>query len=180
MIKDGQLYYAEIYIALPEQSFALTTFWRRWWRNRKPFLSDGSGRDDKLKATREQGGEMKDAEHWQQVYLFQWASVMKSKHQGLAFMHASQSGMRCSFSAAKKAKSEGMKKGIPDISLPFPSGQYHGLFIELKADGGKVSPEQMWWIDNLNSVGYRAEICFGWVNAAKVISEYLDFEAEGL
>ena len=71
-------------------------------------------------------------------------------------------------------KAEGQRQGVPDLTLPVPSGSYHGLFIELKrVKGGRVSPEQKDWLAFLSGQGYRAEVCKGAVEAIAVINEYL-------
>lgn len=67
----------------------------------------------------------------------------------------------------------GVKKGVPDLFYPVPSGGYHGLFIEMKATGGRVSPDQERWIQCLNQFGYRAVVCYGWKEAKNAILEYL-------
>jgi hypothetical protein len=53
-------------------------------------------------------------------------------------------------------------------------GAYHGLYIELKRrHGGKVTPEQREWIDDLSKQGYAAIVCHGFDEAVSVIEEYL-------
>lgn len=52
-------------------------------------------------------------------------------------------------------KAEGVKAGVPDICLPVPRGEWHGLYIELKRrEGGRVSPEQTKWLEDLMRQGY--------------------------
>ena len=71
-------------------------------------------------------------------------------------------------------KRQGMRPGVPDISLPVKTEQYGGLFIELKKEvGGKVSDPQKDWIKFLNEQGYRAVVCYGWINAVTEIKNYL-------
>ena len=66
-----------------------------------------------------------------------------------------------------------MKKGVPDLCLPVPRGEYHGLYIELKKEDGKASPEQLWWGEKLLEQGYFWEVCHGWTSAVRVIQWYL-------
>lgn len=70
-------------------------------------------------------------------------------------------------------RSSGVKKGVPDLCLPVARGQYHGLYIELKAPSGKVTDEQAWWVEALNKQGYFAEVCHGWESAVRVLSWYM-------
>lgn len=54
------------------------------------------------------------------------------------------------------------------------SGQYHGLYIELKRQrGGRTSDHQSEWLDALSAQGYKAALCYGWEQAAGTIIEYL-------
>jgi hypothetical protein len=67
----------------------------------------------------------------------------------------------------------GMRKGVPDLMLPVPMHGYHGLFIEMKAKNGRLSPEQKNWISALNTFGYLAVVCKGWEEAKKKLEEYM-------
>lgn len=67
----------------------------------------------------------------------------------------------------------GVKSGVPDLMLPIPSKGYHGLFIEMKAKGGRVSITQKKWIDALNTMGYLAVVAHGWEDAKCLILDYL-------
>ena len=59
----------------------------------------------------------------------------------------------------------GVKSGVPDLMLPIPAGDYHGLFVEMKTKGGRVSETQKKWIDALNGLGYLAVVAYGWEDA---------------
>ena len=91
-------------------------------------------------------------------------------------MHAIPNGGLRNIRVAMKLKSEGVKSGVPDICLPFPMGNFHGLYIEMKSPKGRISPAQEWWLDSLTSVGYLAERCFDWVDAARIIANYLNLD----
>ena len=67
----------------------------------------------------------------------------------------------------------GVKSGVPDLFYPVPLGGYHGLFIEMKAEKGRVSRNQQLWINALRSMGYRVEVCNGFEAAKKVLEDYL-------
>lgn len=71
-------------------------------------------------------------------------------------------------------KAEGLKSGVPDIFLPVPRGEWHGLFIEMKrTKGGTVSDCQKLWLHDLRKQGYLTEVCRGWEEAARRIKSYL-------
>ena len=68
----------------------------------------------------------------------------------------------------------GYKRGWPDLFFPEPRGGFHGLFIELKIKGGKVSPEQIEVNGLLNDRGYHATVCYGFEEAQQTISFYMN------
>jgi hypothetical protein len=65
---------------------------------------------------------------------------------------------------------------VPDLFFPIPSGEYHGLFIEMKAQGGRPTPDQKRWIAKLSAKGYRATVCVGADAAICEIRNYLQKE----
>lgn len=124
-------------------------------------------------------------EHDEQRALFQWASecVSYNIHPELALMFAIPnaqvalkmiSSPRIRFSFIQYMTSEGRKKGVPDIFLAVPRRTYHGLFVEMKAEKGKLSPEQKEWIKQLNEQGYLAQVCVGCQQAQELIEWYLN------
>ena len=66
---------------------------------------------------------------------------------------------------ASKLKRLGVRKGVSDLFLPVMVGGYGGLWIEMKADGGKLSAEQEGWIASMCERGYRAVACWSWQEA---------------
>jgi hypothetical protein len=55
---------------------------------------------------------------------------------------------------AMRLNREGMKKGFPDLGAVWPSGPYHGMFIEFKSKKGVVREEQAYHLKNLSDRGY--------------------------
>lgn len=68
----------------------------------------------------------------------------------------------------------GVKSGVPDLFYPVPLGGYHGLFIEMKAGKGRVSPDQKRWIHALSQMGYKCIVAHGWEEAKEALEEYLN------
>jgi hypothetical protein len=60
------------------------------------------------------------------------------------------------------------------LFLPYPVGGYHGLYIEMKADGGTLRDEQRDFIDYANEVGYSCVVCHGFDEAIDAIMSYLE------
>lgn len=66
----------------------------------------------------------------------------------------------------------GVKAGVPDLFYPVPARGYHGLFIEMKADKGRVSEQQKRWIKALETFGYRCVVAHGWEEARRELEWY--------
>lgn len=76
-------------------------------------------------------------------------------------------------------KGEGVTAGIPDLFIAAPrisdykEADYHGLFIELKSDTGKLSPVQREVVIWLSVSGYQVSVCRSVEEFIKVVNEYL-------
>ena len=114
-------------------------------------------------------------EYKEQKELIRWARMRSATLPELKLLTSiPNGGYLLSPSAASKLKATGLSAGVPDLMLPVARGGYHGLFIELKRlKGGRVSPEQRWWAERLNSEGYLAVVCYGWNDARQIIESYL-------
>lgn len=117
---------------------------------------------------------MKNEESREQSTLIKWAEMSTAKHPELRFLFAIPNGGKRNIITAMNMKREGVKPGVPDLFLAYPSKGFHGLFIEMKKrKGGKISTEQHWWLDHLIVNGYCASICAGWEDAKNVIEQYI-------
>ena len=121
------------------------------------------------------GGRCIISEHTEQVRLFRIAGIWASQgiHPELELLHAIPMGGKRPISVAKRMKASGAKKGLLDMCLPVPRGGYHGLYLELKVKGGRLTKEQKWWIEKLREQGFRVEVCYGCQAALDVLMEYL-------
>jgi hypothetical protein len=75
---------------------------------------------------------------------------------------------------AVQMKRMGYTNGTPDILIFEPHGRFHGLFIELKVEGGKVSEDQRKFIEKAAALGYATAVCFFWKDAVSTIDNYLN------
>lgn len=113
------------------------------------------------------------SESQEQIWLFEWSLVMSARYPELNLMyHVPNGGLR-SKATAGRLKAEGVKPGVPDVCLPVARKGYHGLYIEMKAAKGKLSDNQKVWIEALLKQGYHVVTCYGFNEAADVISDYL-------
>lgn len=110
----------------------------------------------------------------EQQRLFDWAKRESGRWPELELLyHIPNEGKRSRKTGAR-LKAEGLRKGVPDICLPVARCGCHGLYIELKRTrGGRVTKDQLDWIDDLTKQGYMAAVRLGWEEAAEMIEKYL-------
>ena len=87
--------------------------------------------------------------------------------------------LKLTMGQARKHKELHPKRGYPDLFIAEPRGKYHGMYVELKADGnspykrnGELKKsehliEQEVMLNKLNSRGYAAEFACGFDEAHK-------------
>lgn len=93
---------------------------------------------------------------------------------GEFFYHVANGGGR-SKAEAGILKGQGVRPGWPDYCLDLPAGPYHGLRLELKAeDGAKPPDHQLKILARLESVGFKCCVAWGFEEAQRYVSEYLD------
>lgn len=117
---------------------------------------------------------VRTSEHVEQVTLMKWAALHERIYPELRLLHAVPNGGARHKAVAAAMKAEGVKAGVPDLDLPVARGAYHGLRIELKAKGGRLSVDQAQWIEALSAEGYLARVCTGWEAARDCIITYLE------
>lgn len=115
-----------------------------------------------------------DDESGNQEALFQWAELNAVHMPELEFMHHVPNGGKRDRMTAISLKRQGVKAGVPDIALPAPRADYHGLYIELKAGKNKATENQRRWLKYLADHNYYAAVCYGWRAAADLITTYLE------
>ena len=118
---------------------------------------------------------MKHLESIEQITLFQWARFAQHEYPELSLLHAIGNGNASrNVIQGARMKKEGVLAGVSDIMLPVARKEWHGLYVELKVKGGRVSDNQKWWLGEVSKQGYLARICYGWVEAKEVIEGYLE------
>lgn len=114
------------------------------------------------------------SESTEQKRLFAWMESAAPGHPELLLAFHIPNGGTRQAREAHNLRLQGVKRGVPDIFLPVPRGDFHGLFVEMKRQrGGVVSEHQKAWIRSLRAMGYRAEVCKGFEAARGVIIDYL-------
>jgi hypothetical protein len=114
-------------------------------------------------------------EHDLQKAVVRWARLFgQKKYYELELLHAIPNGAHLKSGARGWAKLqlEGALKGIPDLHLPVPKGQYASLYIEMKKKGGKLSVEQQNIINKLIMHNNFVAVCYSADDAIKTLVGY--------
>jgi hypothetical protein len=117
----------------------------------------------------------KQIEDFEQQVVVQWAHY----HWFGKYLFAIPNGGHRHKVVAAKLKKQGVKAGVSDLFLSYPSKGYHGLFIEMKRENKKlarVSPLQDAFLEQQKEVGYAGEVAYGAMQAIKIIKDYLEIE----
>lgn len=116
---------------------------------------------------------MRETRH--QINIIKWSQQpsIRSRWPELALLYHIKNETTEGKGRVAADRAMGVKKGVPDLCLPVPRGQYHGLYIEMKTETGRTSPEQDWWGERLLGQGYMWEVCHGWQSAVRVLEWYL-------
>ena len=107
-----------------------------------------------------------------QVGCVRWFRLQYPKLAGVLF--AIPNGGWRNPTVAAKLKAEGVTPGVPDLFLAYPSGQFHGLFIELKnGKQGRVSENQERMHAELRAQFYRVEVVRTAEEFVRITQDYL-------
>ncbi|MBA9076093.1 VRR-NUC domain-containing protein [Rufibacter quisquiliarum] len=75
--------------------------------------------------------------------------------------------------SASSDKALGLTPGIPDTFMAIPRGPWHGLYVEFKRPGEKLSDAQRKVIPQLQAQGYRVEVVTTEEQFRMLVYEYL-------
>lgn len=121
---------------------------------------------------------MKHLEATYQQQVIEWSKwaykANPTRYPNLDLLHYSLNGVKLSQSQSRIAKGQGMLSGVPDLFLPVPRQNYHGLYIEMKSEKGRVTENQEWFLQNAANVGYAVAVCYSAQEAIKRIQDYYD------
>lgn len=92
-------------------------------------------------------------------------------------IYAIPNGGKRHIGVARKMKAEGQKSGVWDMSVDVPCGDYHGLKIEVKRPGGKLTPDQLLMGRLYQKAGYFCKVCYSTLEIMSAIENYLSLIA---
>ena len=116
-------------------------------------------------------------EHQEQVALVTWFRLQYKQYKYHLF--SIPNGAHLAGDARLRAikmnamKAEGLLPGVSDLMLMIPKNGWHGLWLEMKAKGGKLSEAQKEFMGAATLMGYQAVVCYGFENAKEAITNYL-------
>ena len=67
----------------------------------------------------------------------------------------------------------GVRPGVSDLFLAYPNAFYHGLWLELKSEKGKLSDSQSNWLLLMKGVGYATYISYRIDDSIEIINNYI-------
>ena len=115
---------------------------------------------------------MRNQEHLAQSLLIQWFRLQYPLMAKCLF--AIPNGGARHIGTAIKLKQEGVTAGVADLFLMIPANGLHGLFLEMKKEkGAKLQQNQIEFLNLAESMGYGAEVAYGFEEAQKIIQKYL-------
>lgn len=114
-----------------------------------------------------------------QQWLFVWAARAQATMPQLRWLFAVPNGGLRHPAVGGQLRAQGVKAGVSDVILPYPSRGYHGLYIEMKRPdpNARVTPDQREFLGAMQRAGNRAAVCFHWRLAAELIELYLKPDA---
>jgi len=116
----------------------------------------------------------------EQAAVFEWAAFIPE----LKWLHAIPNGGNRAPREAARLKRQGVKKGVSDLFLPLPAGEYHGCYIEMKRSPkqgrARASSDQMEFIADVRKAGYFATVCFGADQAIDELKRYIQIFRAGI
>ena len=103
------------------------------------------------------------------------ANYLRTKYRDSILWTAAASGLRSFWSQVVRMKMAGLNRGVPDLLIFEPRNGKVGLAIEMKRKtGGQLSPEQKWWLAELEKRNWVAIVCNGAEEAIAEIDKYLE------
>lgn len=107
------------------------------------------------------------------ITLVEWINWQANKDPRFSLIYHVANERKTSWAAGKRLKAKGVRRGVPDICVPIPSGDYHGLYIEMKIKPNSLTPEQVLFCTGLREQRYAVYIAWSAAEAIDIIRGYL-------
>lgn len=107
------------------------------------------------------------------IAFFDYCRTKSKRHPAYALAFHIPNERKASIARRMTLKRAGVRKGVPDICVPYPSSGYHGLFIEMKVKPNRPSPEQLELLEQLSAAGNFAMLCWSAKEAIEILDKYI-------
>lgn len=112
-------------------------------------------------------------EHAEQVLFFDWIRRERVRDERYKQVYAIANGQLRSTAVGVRLKAEGVTKGVLDIAVDVPMGDYHGAKIEMKKPGLSPSREQQEFIERNDRFGYAVLVARSGAEAIVWLMQYM-------
>lgn len=113
---------------------------------------------------------MKDQEHNLQKACVNWFRMQFPS----VMIYSIPNGGKRHLKTALKLKAEGAVAGVSDLFVMRAEGGFHGLFIEMKTESGKVSMKQDAFLKKADLEGYQTAVCRSFEDFRATVKKYLN------
>lgn len=109
---------------------------------------------------------------------------LKLQYPDVIFSSDFGAGTKLTYGQARRQKMQSWGRGLPDLAIYQPIGDFKGLFIELKREGTRLKKKNGDWatphiaeqaavLERLNELDYVAAFAVGFDQAKELIDAYL-------
>jgi hypothetical protein len=112
-----------------------------------------------------------------QISVMDWVRANEEMHEQLkVIFHTPNSFFGCGYGVIVWLKQLGMRKGVYDIIVPIAKNGYSSLWIEIKKDKRKLTPEQKMFSELINKhsdISTKFEVFTDSDSCIQCIKDYL-------
>lgn len=112
------------------------------------------------------------SEDTEQITVIQWSQYNVNHFPELKWLYHCPNGGSRNKQEAVKLKQMGVKAGVSDLCLPYPKGEYCGLYIEMKYGDNRQQSTQKEFLHDMAEAGHFVATCYSAEEAINVITEY--------
>lgn len=116
---------------------------------------------------------VKRREDCELIKFFDWVSWQEKINPTYSLIYHIENERKCSQFAGKIRKQKGVRKGVPDVCVAVPRGEFHGMYVELKIKPNKLSPDQRAMMTLLHGQGYCVRVAWSGDELINLVKEYL-------
>ena len=115
----------------------------------------------------------RNSEDTEQETVIQWARMCSGRWPELKLLYHIPNGGSRNKKEAVKLKRMGVKAGVADLFLPVARSGYHGLYIEMKYEDGRLSKSQREFLTAAAAEQYCCLVCYSAADAIETLEKYM-------